>query len=209
MNYVVALLRILVASTALYVVYYVTIVEGYWGQIEKFTLQSMVLVGVTMVWGAWSVLAERALPPAWLEGGVLAYVVGAGLVYQFLANDGGAVPELAFGLTYLSLMHYVVPAGAFIIWLLLTPHRAIEWQWALWWLAYLGAYLVLFIGRGLLYDEAGYPYDFMNPDVHGWDQTGVNYLAAFGVTVIGGAIVIAIDRTLPERTPLSAGRHDL
>jgi len=206
MNVVSALARIAIASVAVFSTYRAIAVDNpqSW---DKFTIQSNVIMALVFLWAGWALLAGRKLPPAWIEGAAVLYLVITGVIYNFVLQDDRVFPQILFGLTNSELHHVVTPIGAFAVWLLFAPHRGIKWRFTVIWLTYMVVYLAVFLTRGIVVDGAGFPYPFMDLELHGWRGLAENFALFFGAFAIMGAVIVAIDKVLPTRTILTGGRR--
>ncbi len=206
MNVVSALARIAVASVAVFSTYRTLAVDSpeSW---DKFTIQSNVIMALVFMWAAWALLAKRKLPPAWIEGAAVLYLAIIGVISRFFLQDDRTFPQILFGLTNSDLLHLVTPIGALAVWLIFAPHRRIKWRFTLLWLTYTVVYLGVFLTRGIVVDSAGFPYPFMDLELHGWRGLAENFALFFGASAIMGALIIAIDKLLPTRTILTGGQH--
>lgn len=214
MRFVNALVRMAVASVGIYAtVNFIRDSPDVWW--TTFTAQANVMAAAVMLWAAWALLAQRPTPPAWLQGAVTLYLGITAIVYALvLGYPDSPQPHVLVMFTNTELHHAVTPVGTAVIWILFVEHRRLRWRWAGLWLVYLLAYLGAVLLRGALDPSSGYPYSFVDPTALGWGGLGVSvlkYAAAFWVM---GLALIAVDRMLPRRTPLteplrgeSAGRE--
>lgn len=206
-NFVSATLRIAVAALAL-AVCAGGVMGGGWLALLTFTWQSNLMVAASFLWTAWALLADRRTPPEWLAGSAVYYIAITGLCYNVVLNPGSfRVGDYVFlGFTSSDIAHVLVPVAAFLVWLVFEEHRRIPWRYAGIWLIYLFAYLAMIIAVIQLVPEVRAPYPFLDVHTHGWASVlgAVGQLAlAFAVLA---AVMVAADRFLPARTPLS--EHD-
>lgn len=83
-------------------------------------------------------------------------------------------------------VHYIVPLLSVANWLLFESKGAVTWQYAIFWLAIPLVYAAFAFIRGALGQKiygtnSKYPYEFMSPDLIGWEKVMVN----IGVLLVG------------------------
>lgn len=118
------------------------------------------------------------------------YIVVVGLIYNIILRALWK-PE---GLQLIAdnLLHIIVPAAFFSFWLLQVKSEGLNWKQIPRWLIYPAVYLCYALLRGNL--EGVYPYPFINPQLNGWQQVGINSVGMLLLFVLLGAVLIAIKK---------------
>ena len=197
-----AALRVVVAGIAI-----LTVVNLLGGggpsQLLTFTLQSNTMIAVSFLWTAHALVWRQHTPPEWLAGSSVFYLTITGIVYRFVLGTGDAgSPNVIFGLSNSDLEHIVTPIAALAIWIVFDEHRRIPWEYVWIWLAYLVGYLALVL-TAVAVTSLRAPYPFLDADVLGtWGVAWRIAVYMSGFCMLS-ASMIALDRWLPARTPLS------
>ena len=176
-----------------------------------FTFQTNFALGIVMLWAGLASLLRGIQPPAWLKGCLTLYIIVTGLVaWLVLPPQDPAFVTHVYGVMTTSLAHIVVPIMATADFLLFDRHRRFAWHYCLTWLIYVPFYLVFVLIRAALWPHSGpgaggnpYPYGFIDLNALGWEQIGVNILYVAVAFLVLAALLVLIDRILPERTPLT------
>lgn len=92
-------------------------------------------------------------------------------------------------------VHYLVPLLSVADWFIFASKQALDWRYALFWLAIPLLYAVYAfirgaIGQNLYGTNSRYPYEFMSPDLIGWDKVLVNILILLAAFVLLGFLVL-------------------
>ncbi|MGI9004902.1 MAG: Pr6Pr family membrane protein [Streptosporangiaceae bacterium] len=173
-----------------------------------FTIQSNLLSGIVS-----AQLAARPGRdgPAWraVRLAALLGITVTGIVYSTVL----AAIHQPHGATETLLnivVHYLVPAGMVIGWLVFGPRPRITGRTVGWALAFPVLWLVYSLARGAIWPW--YPYPFLDVSTHGYGQVAVNALLVTAVFAVLAAIFAAGDRWLPAAPraarPDPAGRPD-
>jgi uncharacterized membrane protein len=151
--------------------------------VAYFTIQSNLLVLL-----ASAVLARDPAydAPRWrvLRTAATTGIIVTGLVHWFLLR-----PMLHLhGADFVAdkLLHLVVPALAFVGWLVFGPRPRMSWESTLRATVWPLAWLVVILGQGAR--TGWYPYPFLDPGEHGWDHVVV---VCAGIFVLWFALVYA------------------
>lgn len=152
--------------------------------------------------------ALRGVASRWYEssivGAATTAIVVVGIAYHVLLRAIWS-PQGAQWLADI-VMHYVVPAGAIVHWLVYPHARRLSMREPLIWCAYPIAYFVYAIVRGALLHA--YPYPFLDVDRLGYARTLVNAIGLLIAFIGMGYIVALVANALAGRsraTP-AAGR---
>ena len=167
--------------------------------LSYFTIQSNLIVAVALSLNIY----YRANPPGWLaalKSGAAIWILVTGLVFHFLLSKVyHPVGILMFANI---LLHYIVPAGAQINWLIFEVKGTYRHKFTFIWIAYPTLYAFLSLLRAKI--DGFYPYWFMNPTKNYPDGAGslVNVLIVIALlalvfSIIGNLIVL-IDRRLEK-----------
>jgi hypothetical protein len=178
-----------------------TVADGVVSLLGYFTVLTNAFVALMATAGVLSVRkgSNSLLYSTSLVGCVTTAILFVGLVYQVLLRDLWS-PQGA-QLVADILLHYAVPVGALIHWLIYRHRRLPIWAPLVWCLYPMG-YLVYMLGRGELMGT--YPYPFMDVIALGYGRTllnGAGLLAVFaclGFIVLGGAHLLAPARSQQE-----------
>lgn len=169
--------------------------------VSYFTILSNVLVA--------TVAAAAALHP-WRRGfwtkpavrAAVALYIGATM---FVHDRALAAPWSPAGLQWLAdtALHYGVPILYLAWWLVFVPHGALRLRHLVRWLAFPLGYLAYANARGQLTGE--WPYPFLDMQALGLPQVARNALLVLGVFLVGGFLLLGIDRLVgrfeTERLP--------
>lgn len=115
-----------------------------------------------------------------------------GLTYHFLLAQTWA-PQ---GLAWLAngLLHYVMPIGVVLDWLMFTPKGRLRWRDPIRWLGYPLAYVVWTFIHGFV--SGWWPYWFLNAPALGWGRTALWSGVMLGLFLAVGLALVALDRAL-------------
>ena len=160
-----------------------------------FSFWSHILMAVVGLWLAGRLDKGWSAAKVSLAGAVCYYLVFIGLAYEVLLSADHN-PRGIFSLTNL-MFHYIVPAGALLVWLNFVPKGRLRLRSVLPWLAFPLIYFVYVLVRGAVFDR--YPYFFLNVDRYGYEKVLMN-AAAFTLAFLAlGLGFIALDRLLGRR----------
>ncbi len=160
-----------------------------------FSFWSHILMAAVGLW-----LAAR-LDKGWsavkvsLAGAVCYYLVFIGLAYEVLLSANHN-PRGIFSLTNL-MFHYIVPAGALLVWLSFVPKGRLSLRSVLPWLGFPLVYFVYVLVRGAFFDR--YPYFFLNVDRYGYEKVLMNAAAFTAVFLALGVVFVTLDRLMAPR----------
>jgi hypothetical protein len=164
-----------------------------------FTIQSNLIVAAALSLNIY----YRANPPGWLaalKSGAAIWILVTGLVFHFLLSQF----YHPVGILMLSniLLHYIVPAGAQLNWLIFEVKGTYQHKFTFIWIAYPTLYAFISLLRAKI--DGFYPYWFLNPTKNYPDGAGsfINVLIAIALlalvfSIIGNLIVL-IDRRLEK-----------
>jgi hypothetical protein len=165
--------------------------------LSYFTIQSNLVVALALSLNIY----YRTNPPGWLavlKSGAAIWILVTGLVFHFLLSQVyHPVGILMFANI---LLHYIVPAGAQINWLIFEVKGTYRHKFTFIWIAYPTLYAFISLLRAKI--DGFYPYWFLNPIKNYPDGAGsfVNVLIVIALlalvfSIIGNLIVL-IDRRL-------------
>lgn len=144
-----------------------------------FTIQSNVIGGVVLVWGAIAILRGKPETPGFssLRGAAATYLITTGVVVVVLLSDVDTTALDAPGYVDL-VMHKILPVVMLLDWLIAPPANRLGPKDAASWLIYPLAYAAYTLIRGPFVDW--YPYPFIDPRANGYGYVAV---MCGGVTV--------------------------
>lgn len=175
-----------------------TIVGGLVAFLGYFTVLTNIFVALVSTAGA---LSKSPKAPAWLYrpsvvGCATTAILLVGIVYHLLLRKIWS-PQGAQLLAD-NLLHYVVPAGALVHWLLYRrTERLVAWA-PLTWCLYPAVYLVYALARGELLSS--YPYPFIDVAALGYQRVLVNALGLLSMFAALGFAVLGIGRLVASRS---------
>jgi hypothetical protein len=172
-------------ATRITVAYNGDLIFTLWAVGRYFTILTGLLVAVVMT----AVASGRKVTPFALAGVTLASIL-VGVVYVTLLRH-----DLSGG-RYISnvLLHYVLPIGMTVYWLLFGRKKGLQWRNAFAWLLYPLAYFAYALGRGLV--DGKYPYPFMDLNKVSPLMALRNGLAIGLAFLLAGLAMIAVARGL-------------
>jgi hypothetical protein len=160
--------------------------SGVMWRLITFTYQANVLAAAYYLW---TLVSPRADARVGLRGGVVLYVVIAGVIWNLLLTGN------SMGYTTANvLLHVVVPVLALSDWLLIGRGRGrVRWWHPLAWLAYPASYVVLAVG---VLNQAGRraPYYFLDPGSVGVGAVLMNVCVLGGAVIAVGYVLLAVNR---------------
>jgi hypothetical protein len=164
-----------------------SIVGGLIAFLGYFTVLTNIFVALVATAGA---LRRSPTTSTWLYrpsvvGCATTAILLVGIVYHLLLRKLWS-PQGAQLLAD-TLLHYVVPSGALLHWLLYRPTERLAVWAPLGWCLYPGAYFVYALARGELL--AAYPYPFIDISALGYQRVLVN---AFGLVAVFAALGFAV-----------------
>jgi hypothetical protein len=125
-----------------------------------------------------------------VQAGTAVYIAIVGVVYQLLLrhlwNPQGAqwVADV--------LLHSIIPLGYVLYWWLFAPRDELNWQNAVSWLVYPGAYLLYTLARGAV--SGLYPYPFVDVNTLGYGGVLARAAVLMMVFLGMGLLIVAISR---------------
>lgn len=159
--------------------------ETIWILLRFFTIITNLLVAIAMT----AIAADRRVSP-FLQAGLALAIGLVGVVYMTLLH--GLVQLEGAALFADTLLHYVVPIGSVLYWLVISPKFGLRWTHPLLWSLYPLAYFAYAIVRGSI--DGRYPYPFMDVTKLGGAQTALNALGLAAAFVIAGLGMVTISR---------------
>jgi len=164
------------------------VLAALWTLARFFTILSNLAVAVAMT----AVALGRRVSPFLLVGLTLAILL-VGIVYRTLLAGLHALSGPALVANY--LLHDVSPIAMTGYWLLFVPRGSLKWDAPWKWSLFPAAYFVYAIGRGQF--EHRYPYPFIDVAKLGWLQVALNAGGIALAFILGGFILVWIDRWRP------------
>ncbi|MGP7818600.1 Pr6Pr family membrane protein [Niallia sp. 01092] len=117
-----------------------------------------------------------------LRGAATVYIVTTGFIYFLLLR--GLEESLQTPIPWVNVvLHYIMPIGALLDWIMNPPIKRITWANTLSWLLFPLVYVLYSLVRGPFVDW--YPYPFLDPRVGGYGKVAVYSL---GIAVAIGLI---------------------
>ena len=181
------------------------------------TITNAILLGylVVGVWTMWTT-GRPELPAPCLRGALVTWMLFIAIIAHTLLShwanpfDAVFVPDHAAALRGVALLfvHYVLPIGFLIDWLLFGPRGRTRWIDVAIWPLYALAYGLLTILRAIVYPDVAnrIPYPFLEPGDGGW-WTVIVYQFPIVVAVALIAVpVIGYDRLMTRSRALGAVR---
>ena len=142
-----------------------------------------------------SATAGRSRRLDFLRGASTLFMLTTIVVFTLLLSD--LDPELLTAVPWdNTVLHYLMPIGVIIDWLVEPPRELIPFRSALVWLVVPLAYVVYSLVRGAI--VGWYPYPFLDPDESGYLQVGV-VSVGIAVTVTFFAWLVTLVR--PRKSP--------
>ncbi|WP_285665007.1 Pr6Pr family membrane protein [Actinorhabdospora filicis] len=178
--------------------------------LSYFTIQSNIIGGAVLLWGAvryWRGRAETAAFGS-LRGAAALYLATTGVVYHVLLADVDAVNGSTPGVLNL-IWHTLLPLVIVLDWLVWPPKLPPAYRDIPVWLIYPLVYGVYTLVRGPVADW--YPYPFIDPRPHGYGHvalmcTGVAvWFVAAAAALVWAARAITASRARRSARPASPG----
>lgn len=167
-----------------------SVAETLWVLARFFTILTNVIVAVAM-----TALALGRYLPASLIGGVTLAILLVGVVYMTLLRG---LLELSGGALLADmLLHKVTPLLVPAWWMLFAAKGRLEWRDPWLWGLYPLAYFPYALWRGLA--EGKYAYPFIDVGELGWATVLGNAALIAAAFVLGGMLLVALDRRLGAR----------
>lgn len=167
--------------------------------LSYFTIQSNLIVAAALSLN----ICYRTNPPVWLaalKSGASIWILVTGLVFHFLLS--GSYHPVGILMIANILLHYIVPAGVQINWLIFEVKGTYRHKFSFLWIAYPALYAFISLLRAKI--DGFYPYWFINPTKNYPDGAGslanvfiVIALLALVFSIIGNLIVL-VDRRLAK-----------
>ena len=179
------------------------------------TITNAILLGylVVGIWTMWTT-GRAELPAPRLRGAIVTWMLFVAIIAHSMlshwANPFDAVfdPDPAASLrgTAILFVHYVLPIGFLIDWLLFGPRGRTRWSDLLTWPLYALAYGLLTILRAILFPDVAnrIPYPFLEPGDGGWLSVVVFQFPIVLAVALVAAPVIAYDKLVARRLARAA-----
>lgn len=119
------------------------------------------------------------------------YIFVVAVVYNTVLR--GLVKLEGMGLFVDTVLHVIVPILYLLYWLIFVAKGKLHWRDGLLWLWFPLLYLLYSMIRGSI--VGWYPYPFLNPTKQGYQQVFINVIVVILVFLIGGLVMIAINRS--------------
>lgn len=145
-----------------------------------FTIETNMLVVVTLLLSAIAVAMGRNSRLDVLRGAVTVYalIVGIGFSVLLAGIEGVALTAVPWDNT---VLHYIMPVAMFVDYLVDRPGRKLQFKKSLVWLAFPIIYVTYSLVRGIL--SGWYPYPFLNPESNGYGDVVFTVLCLLAVAV--------------------------
>jgi hypothetical protein len=159
-----------------------------WTLARFFTILTNLGVAATMTW-----IAIGGRPSAIVLGGMTIALLLVGIVYSVLLqglhqlSGGASVADL--------LLHKISPVLMTGWWLLFSPRSKLGTSAPIWWSLYPVLYFVYVLARGSY--DGKYPYPFIDVSKLGWLQTALNAAGIAFTFLVGGFLLVWVDRWRP------------
>jgi hypothetical protein len=153
-----------------------------------FTIQSNILVVITLLLSAVTLAMGDRDRFARLRAAVTVYILVVGIGFALLLSNLEGVDLTAVPWDN-TVLHYIVPVGMLLDYLLDRPRERLAFRASLLWLLYPLAYAAYSLVRGAIVDW--YPYPFLNPDTNGAGAVAVTVL---GLLVLGLGLIWVVTR---------------
>ncbi len=185
--------------------------QCYWGARASLEKGTPVCIGVLNVLSYFTILTNivvaivftarvvhrRGREPVFLlkpatQTAVATYIVIVGCVYEVALRRLWSPSGLHLAADF--ILHYIVPIGYLLYWLLAVPkgtlRYAIVWSWTI----YPFGYLLYSIARGVI--NGFFPYPFVNFAELGFSRFAANVAGLILVFICTGLVFIALDRAI-------------
>ncbi|GIG71307.1 Pr6Pr family membrane protein [Phytomonospora endophytica] len=165
-----------------------------------FTIQSNVIGGAVLVWGAVAILRgrEESRGLSSLRGAAATYLITTGVVVVVLLSDVDPAGLDTPGYVDV-VMHKILPVVMLIDWLIVPPANRLGVTDAATWLIYPLAYAAYTLIRGPFADW--YPYPFIDPREKGYGHVAVMCAGITVWFVALAAALVRIGNLLRNRAP--------
>ncbi|HEY9311550.1 Pr6Pr family membrane protein [Williamsia sp.] len=152
-----------------------------------FTVLSNLLMSIALLVSAGFLLTGRSIERlAMFRGAATLYMLITGIGFTVLLSGLESTQFTAVGWDN-TVLHYLVPVGAAIDWLIDPPAVAIRTGRAMIWLIFPLAYVVYSEIRGPIVDW--YPYPFLDPGPHG---VAAVVVVSIGIALLAAALAFAL-----------------
>ena len=159
-----------------------------------FTIQTNILVFVTLLVGAFMVAAGKASRRFdIIRSAVTVYILVVGIGFSMLLSTVEGLVLTAVPWDNV-VLHYIIPAAALADFLLDRPRRVVSFRRSLLWLLFPAAYVTYALMRGAL--TGWYPYPFLDPATSGY---GSVVFTVAGLFVLGIGLIWATTRLATNR----------
>ncbi len=159
-----------------------------------FTIQTNILVFVTLLVGAFMVAAGKASRRFdIIRSAVTVYILVVGIGFSMLLSTVEGLVLTAVPWDNV-VLHYIIPAAALADFLLDRPRRVVSFRRSLLWLLFPVAYVTYALTRGAL--TGWYPYPFLDSATSGYGSVvfTVAGLFALGIGLIWATTRLATNR---------------
>jgi hypothetical protein len=155
---------------------------GVWRFFGYFTITTNILCMLVMVLAALNQLKN----PNWLSA-ITTYMAVLCLVYWLLLSKNNH--QVGWNFFVDTLLHYVLPLGTFVAWVVAFPKQNLTWIGPIKWMAYPISYSVYVMARGAV--EGWYPYFFLDAGTYGYPQVALNTLGLALLFLVAGLMLVA------------------
>lgn len=151
-----------------------------------FTIETNILVVVTLLLSALALAAGRKSTFDTLRGATTVYIAVVGIGFSALLSQVEGLVLTAVPWDNI-VLHYIIPVAVLIDFVIDRPHRALTVKKSLVWLLFPAVYITYALTRGAL--TGWYPYPFLDPATHG---SGAVTLIVSGLFVLGLGLIASI-----------------
>jgi hypothetical protein len=170
-----------------------SVAGGVWRFFGYFTITSNLVCMIVMAMAA----TDRLKNPNWLSA-VTAYMVIVCLVYWVLLSAKNQLT--GWPLLVDSVLHYVIPIGTLLAWIVAFPKANLTWLDPFKWLVYPISYAVYSMVRGGF--EGWYPYFFLNVTDLGYGKVALNTMGLAALFLVAGLLLVALSRLFVRQKAL-------
>lgn len=153
-----------------------------------FTVESNLIAAATLLASAFALAAGHNDRLDALRGAATVYILVVGIGFSVLLADLEGITLTAVPWDN-TVLHYLVPVGVLVDYLVNRPTATLRFTRSLAWLLFPLAYLAFALVRGAA--TGWYPYPFLDPRTHG---AGAVAATAAGLLVLGIVLVWAVTR---------------
>jgi hypothetical protein len=166
--------------------------------LSYFTIQSNILVALVLTGFAIRPKFDEWTVHPFVRSAIATYIAVVGLIYVVVLRSLWA-PQGAQWLADV-LLHYVMPVGYLVFWLVVVRKAGLRWYDPLLWLIYPVLYLAFILMRG--HASGFYPYPFIDGGQLSAREIVWNASGVMLVFLAAGALILMLSRLLARREPV-------